>query len=365
MADAEPLWQTDNLRLTVGGHVKAFLITGKSLSENRQFLETRDRLALEADLEVLQRLRLNVEYRLEAFGSLVGPSDFAQIGRESERDFLDLDWTLSQQGDLFMRHRLHRAVLSLELPPFRGAVGRQRISWGTGKLWSPTDLFNPLNPLSLERGDRRGADAALLTMALGPQADATVVYAPLAGASARRSARVHATIRGVDVSFLVGARAGEWFLGGDFASPLGEGLVRGEMITALKENGGAVFQGVVAGEYTFPNSLAIVVEYFENGEGKTHPREFEIQRLLRGEIVALGKRFLGAILGYDLTPLWRAEVAAAQSLTDGSTYLNPKLTYAVTANADVGIGAGIVRGHDRSEFGRLKNLYYAEFRWAF
>lgn len=365
IAGAGPLWQTEDLRLSAGGHVKGFVIGGQRLVEDREFLETRDRVALEADLEGFRRLRLKVDYRVEAFGSILGPADFAQIRRESERDFLDLDWTLTDEADLFVRHRLHRAVASLDASPLRVAVGRQRIAWGTGKLWSPTDLFNPVNPLSLERGERRGADAALATLALGSQADVTAVYAPLAGGSGREAARVHATIRGVDLSALVGTRPGEWFLGGDFATPVGKGLVRGEGITAFKDDGRAVFQGVVAGEYTFPNSLGVVLEYFENGEGRARTREFEVQRLMAGEIVALGERFLGAIVGYDLTPLWRAEVVVLQSLTDGSTYVNPRLAYAVTANVELAAAAGLTRGRAGSEFDRLPDLYYAEFRWAF
>jgi hypothetical protein len=333
--------------------------------DDQQFLESRDRVALEADLEVHRHLRLKVEYRVEAFASILGTADFSQIRRESERDFLDFDWTLVDERDLFIHHFLHRAVLSLDVAPVRIAVGRQRIAWGTGKLWSPTDLFNPLRPLSLERGERRGADAALVTLALGPQADVTAVYAPLADGSAREAARVHATVRGMDLSALAGARPREWFVGGDFASPLGNGLVRGEGITALREDGRVAFQGVIAGEYTFTNSLGVVVEYFENGVGKARSREFEVQRLLAGEIAALGQRFLGAIVGYDLTPLWRAEVAILQSLTDGSRYMNPRLTYAVTANAEVGLAAGVTWGRTQSEFGRLPNLYYTEFRWAF
>jgi len=190
------------------------------------------------------------------------------------------------------------------------------------------------------------------------------VYAPLDGA-ARGGARAHATVRGWDLSALVGARPDDWFLGGDFAGPIGQGLIRGEGITFFREDGRAVFQGVIAGEYTFPNSLGIVVEYFENSEGKGRTREYELARLMRGEIVALGKRFVGAILGYDLTSLWRAEIVALWSLTDQSTYMNPRLTYAVTANAELGVAAGITSGSDRSEFGRISNLYYADFRWAF
>jgi hypothetical protein len=164
---------------------------------------------------------------------------------------------------------------------------------------------------------------------------------------------------------LAGARPDDWFIGGDFAGPIGQGLVRGEGITFFREDGGAVFQGVIAGEYTFPNTLGIVVEYFENGEGKARTREYEVARLMRGEIVALGKRFLGAIIGYDVTPLWRAELTMLLSLTDQSSYVNPRLAYAVTANIELGVAAGITSGNGRSEFGRISNLYYADFRWAF
>jgi hypothetical protein len=364
-ADAEPPPQTDEFLFAVKGHVKAFLITGRVPFEDRDFFETRDRLAVETDLELFRRLRLKLEYRGEAIGSLMGPSDFSSVKQESERDFLDLDWTAVDRRDLLVRHRLHRAVLSLDIQPFRMALGRQRIAWGTGKLWSPTDLFNPLNPLSLERGERRGADAVLASVALSPAAEVAAVYAPIADGTGRKAARLHATIQGRDVSLLAGARSGEWFLGGDFASPLGNALIRGEMLAAFKDNGNAAFQGVIAGEYTFPSSFGIVVEYFENGEGKSRWRDFELERLLRGEIVSLGKRFLGAIVGYDLTPLWRAETAVAQSLADGSTYINPRLAYAATANTEVAVSAGVTRGHAKSEFGRLPHLYYAELRWAF
>jgi len=305
-----------------------------------------------------------VDYRIEAFGSILGPSNFAQLQEESKRDVVDLDWTLVDEPDFFARHRLHRAVLSVDASPLRLAVGRQRIAWGTGKLWSPTDLFNPLSPLSLERGERRGADAALATLSVGPQAEIAGVYAPLDGA-ARGGARAHATVRGWDLSALAGTRPDDWFIGGDFAGPIGQGLIRGEGITFFDESGRTFFQGVIAGEYTFPNTLGIVVEYFENGKGKGRTRDYEIARLMRGEIVALGERFLGTIMGYDLTPLWRAEVAALWSLTDHSTYLNPRLTYSVTTNVEVGVAAGITSGSDLSEFGRISNLYYADFRWAF
>lgn len=364
-ADTAPLWQTDTMRLSATGHVKWFLSTGRTLAEDREFLASQERVALEANLEVHRHLRLKVEYRVEALASLRGAADLSQLRQRSRQNVLDLDGVLVDERDFFMHHFLHRAVASLDVAPMRVAIGRQRIAWGTGKLWSPTDLFNPINPLSLERGERQGADAALVALALGPQTDVTAVYAPLPNGAVRKAARVHTTIRGIDLSALVGTRPGAWFVGGDFASPVGQALLRGEGIVAFQEDGPVVFQGVMAGEYTFPNSLGVVVEYFENGAGKSRSQEFKLQRLLAGEILALGRRFLGAIVSYELTPLIRVEVAVLQSLTDRSTYVNPKLTYAVTANTELAVAAGVTQGASRSEFGRLLNFYYAEFRWAF
>jgi len=127
-AEAGPLWESENARFSLSGHVKGFVVGGRTLGEERRFLESRERLVLDVDLELLRRLRLKADYRIELLGSIVGPPTFAQVQEESKRDFVDLDWTLVDEADMFARHRLHRAAVSLDVSPLRLAVGRQRIA---------------------------------------------------------------------------------------------------------------------------------------------------------------------------------------------------------------------------------------------
>ncbi|MFX8565689.1 hypothetical protein ABTL91_18930, partial [Acinetobacter baumannii] len=56
-------------------------------------------------------------------------------------------------------------------------AGRQRIAWGTGKIWNPTDVVNPYQPTSIERDERRGVDALYAREGLGALGQAELVWA--------------------------------------------------------------------------------------------------------------------------------------------------------------------------------------------
>ena len=83
-----------------------------------------------------------------------------------------------ERGDVYGRHRLYRAAVTLTRGDVDLKLGRQRIAWGTGRFWSPLDILNPVSPLALEREERVGVDAALLEAKLGPLSRASLVYAP-------------------------------------------------------------------------------------------------------------------------------------------------------------------------------------------
>src|SRR5207253_1761816 len=99
--------------------------------------------------------------------------------------------------------------------------GRQRVAWGTGKFWNPTDVLNPYQPTSVERDERRGVDAAYAKYSLGDLTQAEAAWAPqdrwpehaLLG-------RLKSNWRGYDVSAMGGKIASStnsWMAGGDFA----------------------------------------------------------------------------------------------------------------------------------------------------
>ena len=55
-------------------------------------------------------------------------------------------------------------------------IGRQRISWGTGRVWNPTDIFNPINPANFGKIEKDGSDAASMKFDLGQLTNLQIVY---------------------------------------------------------------------------------------------------------------------------------------------------------------------------------------------
>ena len=46
---------------------------------------------------------------------------------------------------------------------FTATIGRQQIRFGSGKLWNPLDILNPISPTFIEGGDdQKGTDAVKL-----------------------------------------------------------------------------------------------------------------------------------------------------------------------------------------------------------
>ena len=90
---------------------------------------------------------------------LTTPADAAQARRfpAARIDFLaepptwlDMDQSIANSATSLWRHRLYRGWAGLETERTTLRLGRQRIAWGTGKLWNPTDVLNPYQPLAVE-----------------------------------------------------------------------------------------------------------------------------------------------------------------------------------------------------------------------
>ncbi|MBU0579606.1 MAG: hypothetical protein KKA19_00360, partial [Candidatus Margulisbacteria bacterium] len=62
-----------------------------------------------------------------------------------------------------LRSYLYRAYSTIYLPQSTLTLGYQRIPFGVGRIWNPTDILNPPNPISLETGERLGIYGAEYT----------------------------------------------------------------------------------------------------------------------------------------------------------------------------------------------------------
>lgn len=326
-----------------------------------------NRVRLELRGEPLPRLRgeLVLDNELTA-GSILETEEFRLQKDAPRRTFLNHEATVADSSDLLYRLSTYRAFLSYDYGSGDIVAGHQRIAWGTAKLWNPTDLFNPYNPVSIERDERPGVDAIRLEHTLGPLSKVTAAYAPGATSSKSSVAMKYLfNISGYDLSVMAGRFHDRNAVGGDFSGTIGNVGIHGEGIIQFDRKSGPRPGLVIGGEYTFPNSLYLLFEYYFNSSGKSDSRDYGVTGVFTGDTLSLGRHYLGAVAGFDFSGVLRGELYGIYNIGDNSLFLQPLLKYSLQTNIDLSIGMQAFAGNDTSEYGRLHNLYFTQLQWYF
>jgi len=345
----------------------------------------RARLMLEGDVGTAITWSLHYEHfalinpaRSTTTGLLAGP----QATTNHRRSLLPLDWTVRETGSVLWRHELDRLNVRLSLPLADVVIGRQAISWGVGRIWTPADLFVAFSPVEIDREFKAGVDAVSLKVPLGSFSQLEAVYAAFADDFPRHAlaVRLQRTVGG----FVLGTMGGKFFrdvvigpfldgeikgvgVRGEFTLTHNTGRARGERRTFIRGVGGV--------DYRFANGLYALLEYYCNGFGEgdpaQYPRLFGSARLSRGEIFNVGRHYLGGTLEYEPHPLIKATLFGLWNLLDQSRLIGPFLEVSLSNEADLrtGVylpfGTGLVGPRVQSEFGLYPHVYYVELRLYF
>ena len=237
------------------------------------------------------------------------------------------------------RQRLHRWWASVETEDTVVRAGRQRVSWGTGKFFSPTDVLNPYSPFSPEKDERPGTDALYLRQSLGDLSQAELAWTPedrWTGHSLL--GRVRTNWGSVDLALMGGKTApstSSWILGGDAAGSLWDGTVRGEWSYSDPGMGRPYWKLCVGWDYAFGSDarlaglkdLSLMLEYFHDGSGTVHAFRYDSLRVLSGRGLTLAKDYAALGISKDLHPLLKIEMTLMVNLDDASSYAAPSLTW--------------------------------------
>jgi len=303
----------------------------------------------------------------EGVGSFFRTLDFKTFGYSPPQPWLTMERTVSTGTTNGFGVGAYRAWIGVE--DERGALraGRQRIAWGTGKIWNPTDVLNPYSPTSVERDERRGVDALYARAGAGALGQAEWVWAGQdRWVDHQMLARGRGSLGGWDVSALGGKIAGStaaFMVGGDFAGTLADGTLHGEWGYFHPQWRTPYWKAGLGWDYTFPDetkpsalkNAAFVFEYFHAGNGQTDARRYDFRPVLAGTEVSVARNYVGATLAKDLNPLLKLELFGIANADDGSTFFNPALTW--NALDDLYLTGAVQRfgGEKRTEYGRQPN----------
>ncbi len=288
--------------------------------------------------------------------------------------WLDLDHTIADSRDATWSHLLYRGWLRYQSDALEVTLGRQRIALGRAQLWNPSDLFNPIPPLAVEADQRIGVDAALARVRLQDDLWAAAIFAPGINDQNPSSAlRLELSRRELDGALMFALINRDYVAGLDFASNVADAALRGEFTETWHFEGRATLQAVVSLDYTFPLGTGLygLVEHFYNQN--VAPRDsFNAALLADVGLQRLAARFLsptqittvsrnqtGVELGYDLTPLVRANLLWIHDWNGPSEAVAPSLTWSPRSDLELSAGVQLFGGGtDKGEYGGLTPLYF-------
>ena len=348
--------------LEVQGYAKNLSIRLSSPQSGADYLLNVSRFRARSLLEFAARVHAEVWLDTELLaGSYLRSDDYRQARARAER----LEWTLGEGAGYEARQRLFRAFASLRLRRAVVVVGRQRIAWGSGFAWNPTDILNPFNPGAIELGERSGVDAVHVSMPLGPLSRLELVAAyTAAGAPGSYAVRGGTNYRAYDVRALLGRFARDWVVGGDFAGYVRGAGVRGEAAFVRRYAARDYLRAVLNADYTFGDVYGLVEIYY-NGRGHAQKAAYDWADLSAGDTYNLAQWYAAVSATVSITPLCGMSLYQLANLTDGSLLVGPAVTYSLTQTVELAAAAYFFTGRSDTEYGRQRHVYFATLQWYF
>lgn len=362
-----PVASWSQVRPSLQGYAKALPLTSRSLLTDERFFLGLNRVRLQGLLDVGGVLHTEVWLDSELLvGDFLTTPDYAFRQLLQRPTFLDLDWTVAEGERYVLQQRLFRAFATLYLGSAEVTVGRQRIAWGTGFAWNPTDLLNPFNPAAIELDEKEGVDAVHVSLPFGALSRLEAVYAPGRGELEPSFAlRVGHNLGGYDFSVMGGAFRNVGTVGGDFVGYLGGAALRGEFAYTWSDTARNFLRAVVNLDYNFAFDLYTVVEFYYNGQGAARKEDYDLRQLLTGLSFNLARFYVAVSAVKTVTPLLQVGVYDLLNLVDGSTLLGPTVTYSLATNLEFSASTYFFLGPDDSEFGALPNVLFGHLQFFF
>ncbi len=344
---------------TSQGYVKNIALQSASaLSGEPFFLDVgRHRAVLRAQ----KGTRFTAETWLDTeilLGSFLNTDEFALTRNQPNPHLLQLSWQVASGRSVELRQQLFRAFVTLYSGQSHLAIGRQRIAWGTGFAWNPTDVINPTNPGAIELSERAGIDAAYASLRTGSvthieivaaHSDATIV-----------GTRASTNYRQYDLSAMVAIIGGVGVFGGDFAGYVGGAGVRGE---AAYFSGTNAIRGVLNTDYSFSSRLYALAEYYYNGDGVSHKSKYN--EVNPSQTFSLAKHYAAFSVSTPVSPLIGSGLYALTNLNDGSMLVGPSFVASVSRNIELTASTYFFLGAHDAELGPRHHVYFSSLQWYY
>src|SRR5579859_1042583 len=192
--------------------------------------------------------------------------------------WLDLTDTFENHGALRASQTIDRLAVAYSTPDLVVRIGRQALTWGSGLVFRPMDLFDPFGPTATDTEYKPGVDMLYVQKLFADGSDLQFIVAPRparqggpvtvdASSAALHS---HATLLGRQTTWLIARDHGDWVTGLGVNGALGGATWNVEVVPTVLRRGGVRVSGIanVSDAITlFGRNATVFGEYFHNGFG--------------------------------------------------------------------------------------------------
>ena len=294
-----------------------------------------------------------------------GPT-FDQTPTGDERRLLDVTWEVDRGDRHRLLHRFDRLALKYRTPRWALTLGRDAVSWGSGLVFHPMDLFNPFAPTTVDQDYKAGDDLIRIERLFDDGSDLEVLavarHGEIGGDTASVAFKYRALAGDREVDLLAGRHYGGGVAGFGVRVPVGGALVRSDVVAVENEDRWTL-SGVVNVDYSFPvaqSSVYVFAEFFHNGFGVGRlPDDLDAlpttltDRLSRGETFTLMRDYVALGAQFRWHALVSQSISVIGNLADASKVLQTSVGYDASDAARLQVGWIKALGGEGDEFGRL------------
>lgn len=301
----------------------------------------------------------------------------------------DFDPVLEENGDLFFFQNLDRLNMTVRFKKSDLRIGRQPISFGSGRYINPTDIFSPFVFQDLNQEEKNGVDAVRYQLMTGDMSELDFGFVFGENAELDESAafvRSKFFYKNSDISLMLMDFKQNLLIGFDLTRSIGDAgfwFEAAQVYAGLFEDRQSeddYFRLTTGFDYSFNQKTYGFIEYHYNGAG-TRDSDNYLTNIdgnigyTEGGVYLLGRNYLIPGVTYEINPLTFGTLYLVTNMDDFSTYLGASVEYNFKENLYLEAGGFFGFGSSpsqtgsipepNSEFGSYSNAIYAGIRYYF
>ncbi len=286
--------------------------------------------------------------------------------------WFNLTETFDNHAQFYGAQTIDRLSVAYTTDDFVVRIGRQALTWGSGLVFRPMDLFDPFSPIATDTEFKPGTDMIYTQWLFHDGSDLQVIAVPRPAVSGAQpssnassfAAHYHGTFLGHGTTFLLARDHGDWVVGAGVNGALGGATWNVELVPTFLNAGPtriSALANISDAVTLFDRNATVFAEYFHNGFGvdngnftfATLPPDL-VDRLSRGQVFNLRRDYLAGGLTLEVNPLLSVSPSVIADLNSPSLYAIFAATYSVEDNLTLIAGIQAPLGPSGSEFGGVR-----------